>query len=124
MNFFVGILCVGIGIVCGYVGKEFLIKKNKSSSTIDVVHMENDKYVARNKKLVSQVENLQAQVSSLQCKMKSSDNRSDNLTDDLDTTQREVKKLRQTNTELSQQLQQLKSICDAQQAELTTLKNK
>lgn len=123
------IVCLGIGIIGGYVGSECFgnkksITTSPSTPTTDTPHVENEDYIKRNKDLQDTVNSLSSQLQTLRRQMKSSDNQSENLKEDLEDAQREVTKLQEQNMDLTHEVRQLRSVCDTQASELNALKSK
>lgn len=117
-----------IGGIAGIALKDKLIGTNEKNgskqSELDSLYAENEKFSRRNKELERQVEDLLAELSKVRKKAKDADDDHDNLEDELDKAKRELKNIRIQNDELSRKLKEYKSACEAQEAEITLLKQK
>ena len=117
-----------VGGIAGVALKDKLMGANTQNNTkqkeIDSLYAENEKYSKRNKNLERQVEDLLAELNKVRKKAKDADDNQDDLQDDLDKAKRELKNIRLQNDELARKLKEYKSACEAQEAEISMLKQK
>lgn len=117
-----------VGGVAGVALKDKLMGTNPQNDTkqkeIDSLYAENEKYSKRNKDLERQVEDLLSELNKVRKKAKDSDDDQEDLQDELDKTKRELKNIRLQNDELARKLKEYKSACEAQEAEISMLKQK
>ena len=103
-----------LGGVAGVVLKDKLMGSNASKDNkqreLDSLYAENEKYSKRNKDLERQVEDLLSELNKIQ--------------DELDKVNRELKNARLQNEELVRKIKDYKFACDAQEAEISMLKQK
>ncbi len=91
---------------------------------LDSLYKENDKYSRRNKELERQCEDQLSEIQRLQRKLKEVDAGADDKEDEIEDLKASMTKLRKLNEQLTAKLQQYKSACEAQEAEIATLKEK
>lgn len=117
-----------VGGVAGVALKDKLMGANPQHDTkqkeIDSLYAENEKYGKRNKELERQVEDLLSELNKVRKKAKDSDDDQEDLQDELDKAKRELKNIRMQNDELVRKLKEYKSACEAQEAEISMLKQK
>lgn len=116
------------GGVAGVVLKDKLLGGNTQNKNlqkeIDSLYAENEKFSKRNKELERQVEDLLSELSKVRRKAKDADNSQDDLQDELDKAKRELKSILLQNDDLARKLKEYKSVCEAQEAEISMLKTK
>ncbi len=117
-----------LGGVAGVVLKDKLMGSNASKDNkqreLDSLYAENEKYSKRNKDLERQVEDLLSELNKIRKKAKDADDDQDDLQDELDKVNRELKNARLQNEELVRKIKDYKFACDAQEAEISMLKQK
>lgn len=117
-----------VGGVAGVALKDKLMGTNPQNDAkqkeIDSLYAENEKYGKRNKDLERQVEDLLSELNKVRKKAKDSDDDQEDLQDELDKTKRELKNIRMQNDELARKLKEYKSACEAQETEISMLKQK
>lgn len=120
------------GIVLGGVATVTLKDKLMGTSTqsntkqreLGSLYAENEKFSKRNKDLERQVEDLLSELNKVRKKAKNADDDQDDLQDELDKAKRELKNVRLQNDQLASKLKEYKSACEAQEAEISMLKQK
>lgn len=117
-----------IGGVVGVALKDKLVGANTQSDNkqkeIDSLCAENEKFRKRNKELERQVEDLLSEMGKLRKKAKDADDDQDDLQDELDKAKREMRNIRLQNDELVRKVKEYKAACEAQEAEISMLKQK
>lgn len=117
-----------IGGLAGVALKDKILGANTQNETkqkeIDSLYAENEKFSKRNKELERQVEDLLSELNKIRRKAKDADDDHDALQDNLDMAKKELKNLRQQNDDLSRMIKDYKAACDAQEAEISMLKQK
>ena len=91
---------------------------------LDSLYAENEKFSKRNKDLERQVEDLLAELNKVRRQAKANDDSTDDLQDELDKAKRELKNIRLQNDDLARKLKEYKSAVEAQEAEISMLKQK
>lgn len=117
-----------VGGVAGVALKDKLVGANtqidNKQKELDSLYTENEKISKRNKDLERQVEDLLAELNKVRKKAKESDDDQDDLQDELDKAKRELKNTRLQNDELARKVKEYKAACEAQEAEISMLKQK
>lgn len=117
-----------VGGVAGVALKDKLMGADTQNETkqkeLDSLYAENEKYSRRNKDLERQVEDLLSELNKVRKKANEADDDQDDLQDELDKAKRELKNIRLQNDELARKLKEYKSACEAQEAEISMLKQK
>lgn len=117
-----------LGGIVGIVAKDKIMgnspNNDKQQNEIASLYAENEKFSKRNKELERQVEDLLSELKKVRRQAKDSDDSHDDLEDELDRAKRELKSLRLQNDELTRKIKDYKSACEAQEAEITFLKQK
>lgn len=117
-----------IGGVAGATLKDKFIgantQNNKIQNELNTLYAENEKFSKRNKELERQVEDLLSELNKVRKKVNDIDNDHDDLEDELDRAKKELKSFRIQNDELARKVKEYKSTCEAQEAEITMLKEK
>lgn len=96
----------------------------KKQKEIDTLFAENEKLRKRNKELERQVEDLLSELHKIRKKAQAVDDDHDNLEDELDKAKREIKSIRLQNDELARKAKEYQMACEAQEAEISMLKQK
>lgn len=107
-----------------YLGNETEHKLEDRQRELDELHRENEKFHKRNKEINRQIEDLLEENQKLRKQLKVKDEDNDNQEDELLKSKDEVKKLRLQNDDLCLKIQEYKAACEAQEVEITTLKEK
>lgn len=117
-----------VGGVAGVALKDKIVGANSQIDAkqreLDSLYVENEKYSKRNKDLERQVEDLLSELNKVRKKAKESDDDQDDLQDELDKVKRELKNARLQNDELARKVKEYKIACEAQEAEISMLKQK
>lgn len=117
-----------VGGVAGATLKDKIVGANSQidnkQKEIDSLYAENEKYSKRNKDLERQVEDLLSELNKVRKKAKDADDNQEDLQDELDKARRELKNIRLQNDELARKLKEYKFACEAQEAEISMLKQK
>lgn len=117
-----------LGGVAGVALKDKIIGANAQNDSkqkeLDSLYAENEKISKRNKDLERQVEDLLSELNKVRKKSKDVDDDQDDLQDELDKAKRDLKNIRLQNDDLSRKLKEYKSACEAQEAEISMLKQK
>lgn len=117
-----------VGGVAGVALKDKLVganvQKDSKQKEFESLYAENEKFSKRNKELERQVEDLLSELNKVRKKAKDSDDDQDDLQDELDRAKREVKNIRLQNDELARKVKEYKAACEAQEAEISMLKQK
>lgn len=117
-----------LGGVAGVALKDKLLgsdtQKDNEQRELNSLYTENEKYSKRNKDLERQVEDLLSELNKIREKAKDADNDQDDLQDELDKVKRELKNTRLQNEELARKVKEYKYACEAQEAEISLLKQK
>lgn len=117
-----------LGGIAGIALKDKIIGQNTQNDNkqreMEVLYAENEKYSKRNKELERQVEDLLAELNKVRRQAKNNDNDRDDLQDELDKAKRELKNTRLQNDELARKVKEYKVTCEAQESEISLLKEK
>lgn len=115
-----------VGGVAGVMLKDKLMGSNVQNDSrqreIEVLCAENEKFGKRNKELERQVEDLLSELNKIRKKVKDADDGQDDLQDELDMAKKELKNVRLQNDDLARKVKEYKSACEAQEAEISMLK--
>jgi len=117
-----------IGGVAGVALKDKLVGKQgqdtNKQNEVESLYAENEKFSRRNKELERQVEDLLYELNKVQKKNKDANDYRDDLEDEIDSTRKELKSIRLQNEELIRKVKEYKYTCEAQEAEISFLKEK
>lgn len=117
-----------VGAAAGAVLKDKVMggdnQLEKAKRELGSLYKENEKYSRRNKELERQCEDQLDEIKKLQRKLKDVDASADDQQDELEDVKATAAKLRKLNEQLSIQLQEYKNACQAQEAEIATLKER
>lgn len=117
-----------IGGIAGVLLKDKIMgqnsQKDNNKREIESLYAENEKFSKRNKDLERQVEDLLAELNKVRRQAKANDDSNDDLQDELDKAKRELKNIRLQNDDLARKLKEYKSAVEAQEAEISMLKQK
>lgn len=119
---------IAIGAVAGIALKDKLQGPNDQNDSkqqeINSLYAENEKFSKRNKELERQVEDILSELRNVRKKAKDADDNQDDLQDELDKAKRELKNIRLQNDELARKVKEYKMACEAQETEISMLKEK
>ena len=117
-----------IGAIAGVTLKDKIVGEDKKVASkqreLDSLYAENEKLSKRNKEMERQVEDLLSELNKLRKKSADVDDDKDDLEDDLDKAKSDLKNIKSQNDELARKLKEYKVACEAQEAEIASLKQK
>ena len=117
-----------VGGVVGVALKDKIFGESASAvnkqKEINTLYAENEKFSRRNKELERQVEDLLAELNKVRRQAKDNDDDQNDLEDELAHAKRELKNIRAQNDELARKIKEYKTTCEAQEAEISLLKDK
>ena len=117
-----------VGGVAGVALKDKIFGESASAvnkqKEINALYAENEKFSRRNKELERQVEDLLAELNKVRRQANDNDDDQHDLEDELAHAKRELKSIRAQNDELARKLKEYKTTCEAQEAEISLLKDK
>lgn len=117
-----------LGGVAGATLKDRILGTNVQNKNINnevnQLYEENVKLSRRNKELERQVEDLLMDLKKARQKAKDSDDDHDDIEDELDRVKKDLKACRSQNEELARKVKEYKTVCEAQEAEISMLKEK
>ena len=117
-----------VGGVVGVALKDKIFGESASAvnkqKEINTLYAENEKFSRRNKELERQVEDLLAELNKVRRQEKDNDDDQNDLEDALAHAKRELKNIRAQNDELARKIKEYKTTCEAQEAEISLLKDK
>ena len=117
-----------LGGVAGVALKDKIMGQNSQNDNkqreLDSLYAENQKLSKRNKELERQVEDLLAELKKVRRQAKANDDNSDDLQDELDKAKKDLKTARIQNDELARKIKEYKITCEAQESEISVLKEK
>ena len=99
-------------------------KLDKKQKEVDSLYAENEKFSKRNKEMERQIEDLLAELNKLRKKSADVDDDKDDLEDELDKAKRDLRNVKIQNDDLAHKLKEYKAACEAQEAEIASLKQK
>ncbi len=95
-----------------------------SKAEVSALYAENEKFSRRNKELERQVEDLLSELNKVRKNAKDLDDEHDDLEDELDNAKKELKSIRLQNEELARKVKEYKTACEAQESEISLLKER
>lgn len=116
-----------VGGVAGVIAKDKLVGNPELQNKVrEVEKLINENVALREdkKKLSRQVEDLLGELKKVRQASQDNEDDKDDMEDDLMKARMELKKVKKQNEELARSLQEYKSACEAQEAEIKSLKDK
>ena len=116
-----------VGGVAGAIAKDKLVGNPELQAKVrelEKIYNENNSLRDDKKKLSRQVEDLLSEIKKLRQSSQDNEDDKDDMEDDLMKARMELKKLKREKEELSRSLQEYKSACESQEAEIKILKDK
>ena len=116
-----------VGVAGGAYAKDKLFgdsqEKQDLKREMNSLYAENEKFHKKNKEMERQIEDLLAEKQKLRRQYKAKDDDQDDLEDSLADAQKEIKKLRLQNDELSHKMREYKAACEHYELEIARLKD-